>query len=240
MPQPEALGGAEHMAPFEGIVRELTSEINGQYPRLWMTDSPTPESAEIFVVGYNPATAYLSASVDYERHIDALFNRNGESCRRFYSEVTQQSPTRTNIEWFAAKLLAAGAKNVLETNVVCYGARKKKHLALPQHKGGKKRGIEIFRTLVREIQPKAIILHGSGVRDEFVQAMGCRDVPKPPSTPDRIEFVALDDQTDIFVIPSLALPGFQNWPTRPLSAFCNWADQYLDEVAARVVLRCAT
>jgi hypothetical protein len=228
------------MDSFEKLILELTKEINGQYPRPWMTDSIYPETAKVFIVGYNPASAYPVKNVDHNRHIDALFNRNGEQCRKFYSEVTQQSPTRTNIEWFSQKLVRAGITGILETNVVCYGAKKKKYLSLPGHRGGRERGIEIFRLLVKTIKPKAIILHGAGVRDEFARNYRDVEIPKPPSSEDQYVTVSLNSDTEIFVIPSLALPGFQNWPSRPLSAFCNWADGYLDQVAKKVATLCAS
>ena len=90
-----------------------------------MTDLKTPSHADVFIVGYNPATAYLSNDVCYERFIDALFNRNGETCRKFYAEITKQTPTRGNIEMFADKPTKVGVNSILETNVVCYGVKKK-------------------------------------------------------------------------------------------------------------------
>ena len=71
------------MNQFEGFIRDLTTEINGQYPRPWMTDLKDPTQAKVFIVGYNPASAYTKDKVDYERYIDSLFNRNGEGCRSF-------------------------------------------------------------------------------------------------------------------------------------------------------------
>lgn len=63
-----------NLESLEMHVRELTTELNGQYPRPWMTDSNEPQCAQVFVVGYNPATAYESSRVDYERHTDAASN----------------------------------------------------------------------------------------------------------------------------------------------------------------------
>jgi hypothetical protein len=224
---------------FEQHIRELTHEINGQYPRPWMTDSVEPQRAQVFIVGYNPATAYWANTLDYERHINALFNRNGESCRGLYAEVRQQSPSRGNIEILAEKLQAAGVTNILETNVVCYGTRKSSDLRSPDHTGGKERGLEIFRTLVKEIKPAALIVHGKGVCDEVSSAL--RLHPKLPGPPKRAEQF-IDYQVPggprIFVIPSLALPGFQSWPSSPLPPFCRWADAYLDAIAKRVAVFC--
>jgi hypothetical protein len=229
------------MNPFESLIRELTSEINGQYPRPWMTDSKNPSSTQIFIIGYNPARAYATDQINYERYIDSLFNRNGEDCRSFYREVTSASPTRGNIEMFADKLKKHGITDILETNVVCYGAAKKKYLSRPEHTGGKEHGIRIFLKLLNEIQPKAVVVHGAGVAKEFSKALGLRPaLPSPPNTPDKFVQYDLESGTTIFVIPSLALPGFQNWPTYPLRSFCNWADNYLDIVAMKVANACTT
>ena len=223
------------MDKFEQLIRELTTEINGQYPRPWMTDLKAPSRAEVFIVGYNPATAYLSNDVSYERFIDSLFNRNGETCRKFYAEITKQTPTRDNIEMFADKLAKVGISSILETNVICYGAKKKKYLRRREHIGGKARGMEIFRKLVEVIHPKVILIHGKGVCDEFRRSFKLSSLPDPPDSKDKFVQIKLDWGTELFIIPSLALPGFRNWPQFPLKPFCTWADAYLDEVAKRML-----
>lgn len=223
------------MNRFEKFTRSLTAEINGQYPRPWMTDMSDPSAAEVFVVGYNPATPYHASEVDYERYIDALLNRRGESCRGFYAEVTSQTPTRKNVAMFTEKLARAGVCSVLETNVVCYGTGKKADLRRPEHAGGKARGIEIFRSLVQEIRPKAIVVHGQGVAKEFSRVFRMKPpLPSPPDRPHNVVQHDMENGTRVFVIPPLALPGFRNWPRRPLPSFCHWADPYLDEVATQV------
>lgn len=227
------------MNNVERLLRDLTAAINGQYPRPWMTSMPDPCSAKLFIVGYNPAKAYSSQDLDHERHIDALFNRNGETCRGLYNEVTKESPTRGNIDKLTAKLANVGITSVLETNVVCYATAKKKDLAKPDHIGGKSRGVAIFQTLVREIGPKVIIIHGAGVRDEFNRSFADEpDLPLPPNSPGEFAHIDLSTGTRVFVIPSLALPGYQNWP--PGNSFCNWADKYLDGLAVEIAKVCAT
>lgn len=205
-----------------------------------MTDLKDASKARVFVVGYNPATPYRSDSVNYERFISSLFNQNGENCRSFYSEVTQQSPSRGNIEWFTEKLARAGVTSVIETNVVCYGANKKEDLGLPEHIGGKQRGKEIFKALVDKIGPKATVVHGKGVSDEFSSAFHLKPpLPNPPETKDKFAEFKFGQKAKVFVIPSLAMPAYQSWPRRPLQSFCNWADRYLDEIAQRVARACA-
>ena len=223
------------MDKFEQLTRELTTEINGQYPRPWMTDLKDPSRADVFVVGYNPATAYLSNEVSYERFIDSLFNRNGETCRKFYAEITKKTPTRDNIEMLVDKLTKVGVSSILETNVVCYGAKKGDHLGFREHHGGKARGMEIFRKLVEVIRPKVILLHGVGVCKEFRRSFNLPSLPKPPDTKDKFVQIKLDSGAELFIIPSLAPPAFEKWPESPLESFCNWADEYLDEVCKRVL-----
>ena len=173
--------------------------------------------------------------------IDSLFNKNGEGCRIFYEEyrksyvdTTKPSPTRNNIEMVASKLKKVGVYSILETNVICYGAKDPDDLRLPEHYGGKARGREIFRATVTEIRPKAIAIHGTGVCDVFSRSFRLRPRPKPPKTKDDFIQIELDSRTQLFVIPSLALPGFQNWPYRPFRSFCHWADEYLEEISERV------
>lgn len=226
------------MDSFERRVRDLTSEINGQYPRPWMTRLKAPQSAKVFVVGYNFAVPYMANTVNYERFIDSLFNRNGESCQAFYEEMTSKTPTRSNIEMFSTKLANAGCDSVIETNVICYGTKKKNCLRLPKHRGGKELGIKIFLNLVKEIRPKAIVVYGKGACEEFGRALELSSpLPYPPDKKDRFVKHKLADGTHVFVIPSLALPAFRTWPSG--HSFCNWADEYLDKVASRVARACA-
>lgn len=214
------------MDKFEQRIRELTEKINGQYPRPWMTDLKDPSCAEVFIVGSTQATAYRSDCVDYERFIDSLFNRNDQRCREFYEEYgtcyageTKPSLTRINIEMFTLKLKKVGVYSVLETNVVCYGGHS-------EYKGSVTRGKEIFRTLIREIRPKAVILHGVGVCDEFCSLFDLSLQLRPPNTKDEFVQKELDLGSQVFVIPSLAPPESNKWQ--------NWRCAYLNEVAKRV------
>jgi hypothetical protein len=205
-----------------------------------MTRLKAPQSAKVFVVGYNFAVPYMANTVNYERFIDSLFNRNGESCQAFYEEMTSKTPSRSNIERFSTKLAYAGCDSVIETNVCCYGTKKADCLRRPKHQGGKERGIKIFLDLVKEIRPKAIVVYGKGVCEEFGRALELSSpLPDPPKRRNEFEQDKLADGTHVFVIPSLGEPAFRNWPKRPLESFCNWADEYLDEVASRVARACA-
>jgi len=161
-----------------------------------MTRLKAPQSAKVFVVGYYFSVPYMANTVNYERFIDSLFNRNGESCQAFYEEMTSKTPTRSNIEMFSKKLANAGCDSVIETNVICYGTRKKKCLRLSKHRDGKELGIKIFLNLVKEIRPKAIIVYGVGVCKEFRRALKLSSpLPYPPDKKDRFVKHKLADGT---------------------------------------------
>jgi hypothetical protein len=224
---------------LEQAVRELTAEINGQFPRPWMTTMTDPAAADVFIVGLNPAKAYPSSAVSHQRHIDALFNRNGESCRGLYAEVTQESPTRGNIDLLSAKLSAAGVCSVLETNVICYSTADSKALRLPEHAGGKERGRAIFSMLTTVIRPKAMVIHGAGVRKEFGKVFNVNlDLLPLPTHAAEFFHYDLATGTRVFLIPSLALPAYRTQP--PGNSFCNWADDYLSKLAALIAAHCSS
>ncbi|UVE16874.1 uracil-DNA glycosylase family protein [Pseudomonas sp. LS44] len=208
---------------FEAAISDLTPPLNGQFPRPWMTDLTDPQKANVLIVGKNQAKGYSTENVTHERHINALFNRENESCRRLYDELTghSPSPTRLNTNMFRSILAQAGIDRVLETNVVCYSTPMSSHLCLPRHSGGTLRGTEIFRTLLHFVKPKVIIAHGSGTRDALSALVG-KPLLAPPSSlspPQSTEVSGIR----VFVIPSLAPPQWNKWS--------RWAEAYLAKVA---------
>lgn len=80
---------------FATAIHELTKPLNDQFPRPWMTELADPLAAKVFIVGRNQAKGFHSSRLTHRRHIDALFNRNGESCRKVYDEMTGFSPSPT-------------------------------------------------------------------------------------------------------------------------------------------------
>lgn len=211
---------------FEGAISMLTEPVNGQYPRPWMTDLTDPLSADVFVVGKNQRNGYETSRLTHQRHLAALFNRNGESCRGVYDEITalRPSPTRVNTDRFRKALAVEGIWRVLETNVVCYSTPMSNDLRLPQHKGGSIRGSDIFRALLHFIQPKVLIAHGSGTRDTLTQFLRF-PLPTPPASITEARPVMVG-ALKVFVIPSLAPPQWNQWK--------NWAEPYLTNVAKAV------
>ena len=195
------------MTEFEKLIRELIGPFGSQVLRPWMTDLDDPESANVFVVGINQATTYPANML--ERHIDALFNRNGETNRSLYSEIRSgaSSPTRKATEKLTRALQEKGLK-VIETNVFCSSTPKYKDLTITE----KSRGFSIFQTVYSTIQPKVLIVHGEPTRKELNRRMGWA-IPKPQLPP---QAPIVSWQKQVAIIPQSTLSpapnrGFNNW-----------------------------
>jgi hypothetical protein len=211
---------------LESAIFEATRPINGQLPRPWMTELRDPLKATVFIVGRNQRNGYESARLSHQRHIDALFNRNGESCRKIYDEITggTPSPTRNNTDNFRAMLMVQGVTDVLETNVICYSTPMSADLSLSEHAGGALRGSEIFRLIFELIKPKVLIAHGAGTRRNLEKLLGVI-LPEAQTHPGLPVSVAVGS-TQVFVIPSLAPPQWNKWQ--------SWAPEHLRAVAESV------
>lgn len=208
---------------FEAAIRQLTEPYKGQFPRPWMTDLTDAQTASLFIVGMNQAKGYPADKLTHERHMNALFNRAGESCRRLYDEMTDgaASPTRLNIDKLRRALNQQAVDRILETNVVCYSTPMSGDLCLPEHVGGRERGTEIFRVLLEFVRPKVLIVHGRGAGQTLGRCLNAFVLP-PPSGPGEPVSSDIADMR-VFVIPSLAPPAWNKW--------CGWADVYLTKVA---------
>ena len=220
------------MDKFEEKIRELTKPINGQLPRPWMTKMRNPLEADVFIVGRNQSTPYSATEILHQRHLDALFNRNGESCRGLYDEVTKGKPSRTRrkMDDLAARLNQRNIHNILETDVVCYSTSMSADLSKQANAGGARRGKEIFRYLLAEIAPAVLIVHGAGSVEDISRVLEMDQLKVPRSTDD-----IFDVQTErhlVIPVPSLAPPQFNKWS--------SWSDGYLDKVADRVREKLAT
>lgn len=211
---------------LESRIRRLTLPLNGQFPRPWMTDLVNPLDAQVFIVGKNQAKGYSTELLTHERHVNALFNRNGERCRDLYEEMTggSPSPTRKNLDRLRKLFEAKGVRRVLETNVVCYSTPMSADLHLPHHSGGVIRGTEIFCTVVALIRPKVIVVHGAGTRNLLSRLLGVM-LPLPPNSPSPVE-CTLVQGASVFLVPSLAPPKWNHWS--------SWADGHLTNVAKAV------
>jgi hypothetical protein len=182
-----------------------------------MTVLSDPTDAKVLIVGQNQAKTYPADRLTQQRYLDAHFNRNGESCRSLYDELTcgQASRTRPNIDILSAELAFAG---VVETNVICYSTPSAADLREAFHAPGEAHGAAIFLTLLDEIRPIVIIVHGAGTID--LARQNVRGLPQlvEPRGPDEIraEAAELDPcgerfSTHIVVIPSLSPPRFNQW-----------------------------
>ena len=191
-----------------------------------MTEMANPWEAEVFIIGRNQNKKYDVNEISHERHLDALFNRNGESCRGLYNELREGKPSRTrkSTEDLVAHLNRRSIYNILETNVVCYSTPTSKDLNKPEHSEGVKRGEEIFRYLLAEIAPAVLIVHGVGTV-KYISPILQLKQPGVPRSADEI----CDVQTEKYlVIPirSLAPPEFDRWS--------SWSVRCFDQVAHRV------
>ena len=217
------------MNEFEKEIESLTQPINDQYPRPWMTKMKNPLEARVFIVGRNQRNGYPVNEISHRRHLDALFNKNGESCRGLYDEITQgkASPTRKNSDSLVAKLNNRNIHDILETDVICYSTPLSKDLRDSAHAGGRTRGTEIFRYLLSEISPEFLIVHGSGTLKDLSLILPMNR-PQVPSSPSEIRQIQAGAHL-VIPIQSFAPPAFNKWSF--------WADAGLDKVVELVCLR---
>lgn len=213
---------ATRQIQFEQAILAATRPINGQLPRPWMTDLADPLCADVFIVGRNPARTYDASLLGHERHVDALFNRNGQSCRRLYNELSEPSPTRRNIDLLRGLLHKAGVDQVLETNVICYSSPMSSDLTEPEHTGGRDAGLAVFRLLLQSVRPRVLIAHGAGTVSDLAKVVGTA-LPAPRKRPGTPPSGSVDGMT-IITLPSLAPPAWNGWQ--------NWAGSHLEETAA--------
>ena len=213
---------------FEDRIRELTKPINGQLPRPWMTSMEDPLQAEVFIVGMNQSREYPVDQICHRRHVDALFNRNRESCRGLYNEVTDGRPSRTrrNIDELSGSLKRQGIHRILETNVICYSTRMSRDLRTQAHAGGAKMGDDIFRYLLEQIHPPVIIVHGARAGKKLSAILGKGQLKMPRSAGEVCD--VLTEKHLVIPIPSLSPPAFNGW--------LSWSGELMDQVAARVRL----
>lgn len=211
---------------LEDALRRLTQPINGQYPRPWMTSSTEPWTASVFTIGRNQRNGFQVELVgNHDSYLDALFNRNGRSCRGLYDQIVgKASPTRTNTDRLVGKLRARGIADVLETNVICYSTPMSTDLRAEEHYGGAERGTEIFRTIFSIIKPHALVVHGTGTAKDLGRLLGA-NLPTVPIAPEATARASVGEM-EIWVIPSLAPPKWNSW--------MRWADQHIDLVCREV------
>lgn len=146
------------LAKFERELRDLIGSASGARP--FVCDG-SPLDAEIFLVGFNPATQ-MNADFwsfwrpdwgfdktawreTYEKERAARPLKPG---KKFRPKI---SPTRANIEAFVD---GAAPTAVLETNIFAIASETKPELAMEN------RDSRTFRYLVKRINPRVIVTHG--------------------------------------------------------------------------------
>lgn len=220
-----------YQTEFENIVSELTKPINDQYPRPWLTDMTNPLEAKVFIVGKNQAKEFSVDQVgSQEGFMNALFNRNGQTCRGLYDRITGGIPsqTRQNIDKLSKRLKEKGIRGILETDVICYSTPMSCDLDNPIHDGGRQRGEEIFQNLVSSIKPSVLIIHGAGTKTTFekIYEIKLPDCPKSVEQIRMSEVALLDYKPKVIVIPSLAPPAYNLWKKEE--------DEYLNKIVYEV------
>lgn len=196
------------MTSFEHLIRALTKPRSGTYPRPWTTDTD-PEKADILIVGASSAKTFHVADVgDHDQFIDALWNRNGRTCRAMYdAATTKPSKTRPNLDKLS-EMLAAHGLTSLQTNVSCASARYDADIS----EEDRAHGTEIFKAVVAHVPWRALIVYGVGASERFGRAfdVSMPPVPLPDSPPVRTKVYG----RDVFVSPTLAPPRYRTsvWP----------------------------
>lgn len=193
----------------------------------------SPHHAKVFIVGKNQATPFTVNKVgSHERHIDALFNRNGETCEALYAQIRDGKPSKSRpiIDMLTSRLEQRGVDDVLETNVICYSTPMSRDLASTVHDGGTQVGEEIFHSLLHAIRPPILIAHGKAVQKSLSRSLGA-SLPEPPKSPTEVACVRLsigNYMPLVFVVPSLAMPAAARW--------AKWRAEHLDLVAERIAM----
>jgi hypothetical protein len=196
------------MSGFEDRIRALTVPREGTYPRPWTTDTD-PTQADVLIVGASSAKTFRVADVGHhERFLDALWNRNGRTCRAMYDSATlKPSPTRPNLDRLS-QMLAAHGLTSLQTNVTCASARYDAEVSQKD----RAHGTLLFKTVVTHVRWNAMIIYGVGATERFGKAFGLA-MPTILS-PDNAPVLRVVYDRPVFVSPTLASPGYRTsvWP----------------------------
>lgn len=207
------------LSELEDRIRAMTVPRHGTYPRPWFTDID-PEQADILIVGASSAKTFHVADVgSHDRFLDALWNRNGQTCRAMYRAATPKtSPTRQNLDWLSSMLTARGLTS-LQTNVTCASAPY--DAEVPEE--DRLHGTEIFKAVVAHVPWKAMIVYGKGASEKLGRAF---DVAMPPvPSPDSAPVSATILGRAVFISPTLAFPSYRSsvWPylERVVSGLAN-------------------
>lgn len=196
------------MTELEDRIRAMTIPRDDVYPRPWMTDAD-PDHADVLIVGASSAkTFYVSDIGNHDQFLDALWNRNGQTCRAMYdAATTKPSRTRPNLDRLSEMLAAQGLAS-LQTNVTCASAPYDAQV----RKEDRIHGTELFKAVVAQVPWRAMIIYGIGASEQFGRAFGVAMPPVPP--PDSEPVWTTIQGRAVFVSPTLAFPHYKRsvWP----------------------------
>lgn len=196
------------MNAFEDRIRAMTIARAGAYPRPWTTDTD-PEQADVLIVGASSAKTFRVEDVgSHDQFLDALWNRNGQSCRAMYdAATTKPSRTRPNLDRLSRMLADKGLAS-LQTNVACASAPYDADVS-PEDRA---HGTALFKAVVAHVPWKAMIVYGVGASERLGLAFGL-SIPLV-SSPDSEPVQTTIDGRLVFVSPTLAPPSYRSsvWP----------------------------
>lgn len=206
------------MSELERFIWAMTKPHAGAYPRPWMTDT-NPEAALVLIVGASSAKTFHTSVVgNHQKFLDALWNRNGYSCRAMYDAATKGRPSRTrqNLDRLSEMLAVQGLPS-LQTNIACASAPYDDQLTAYS----RAHGTELFKIVIGHVRWRAMIVHGTGVAHRFGKMFGMAMPPVPPTSSKPVSVQFMD--RPVFVSPTLAAPGYRSsvWP-------------YLEEIVAEI------
>ncbi len=206
---------ADSLATLESRMASLLVEVEGQYPRPWMTSMTDLTAAQVFIVGHNQAKTFRADDVTHQRYLDALFNRDGQTCRGLYNELTggKPSPTRRNLDVLATDLSFAG---VVETNVICFSTARSSELR--RHPRGANQGAQIFKTLLSAIRSRVMIMYSQQALErasKSIAGLPALTIPENPAGIQtwiaRIAPMGEEFEVAVIALPSLSPPPFNAW-----------------------------
>lgn len=196
------------MIAFEDRIRAMTVARAGAYPRPWTTETD-PEQADVLIVGASSAKTFRIEDVGSHDHfLDALWNRNGQSCRAMYdAATTKPSRTRPNLDRLSRMLADIGLSS-LQTNVACASAPSDAEVS-PEDRT---HGTALFKAVVAHVPWKVMIVDGVGASERLGRAFGMAMPPVP--SPDSKPVQTTIDGRPVFVSPTLAPPSYRSsvWP----------------------------
>lgn len=142
---------------LEQRLRELCNTESGPYLRPF---APNPEwrTAQVFVVGTNPATPLRGEFSSFEEYWRAL-TRDQAAFDKVYVAQRQGKPSKTTGRacGFTSTL---GSVSVLRTNACAYPTSRWKELRSQQKREQLRIGREILGALVETCRPAVILCHG--------------------------------------------------------------------------------